>query len=42
MSRKTIDKDTRWAINDARRLIENAMRMDGNEAETRRRVERIF
>ena len=27
---------------DARRLIEDVMRMDGNEAETRKRVERIF
>lgn len=42
MPRKKIDKETRRAIIDARRLIEDVMRMDGNEAETRRRVERIF
>lgn len=42
MPPKKIDKETRRAIMDARRLIEDVMRMDGNEAETRRRVERIF
>ncbi|MFQ5957311.1 MAG: type I restriction enzyme HsdR N-terminal domain-containing protein [Candidatus Brocadiales bacterium] len=42
MPRKAIDKETRRALNDARHLIEDVMRMDGNEAETRRRVERIF
>lgn len=42
MPRKKIDKETRRTIIDARRLIEDVMRMDGNEAETRKRVERIF
>jgi len=42
MPRKKIDKETRRVIIDARRLIEDVMRMDGNEAETRKRVERIF
>ena len=42
MPRKKIDRETRRAITDGRRLIEDVMRMDGNEAETRRRVERIF
>lgn len=42
MPRKKIDKETRRTIIDARRLIEDVMRMDENEAETRRRVERIF
>ena len=42
MPRKTIDKELRRRISDARRLIDKLMKADGNEAETRRRVERIF
>ncbi len=42
MARKGVDKDTRRKILDARRLVEDVMKTDGNEAETRRRVERIF
>ena len=42
MARKTIDKEVRRRLHDARRLIEKLMKADGNEAETRRRVERIF
>lgn len=42
MARKTINKELRRAISDSRRLIEKLMKADGNEAETRRRVERIF
>lgn len=42
MGRKKIDKETRRAIVDARRLIEDVIKLDGNEAETRKRVERIF
>jgi len=42
MTRKTINKELRRAIYDSRRLIERLMKADGNEAETRRRVERIF
>lgn len=42
MPRKTIDKKLRRRISDARRLIDKLMKADGNEAETRRRVERIF
>lgn len=42
MARKSIDKETRQAIRDSKSLIEHIMRLDGNEAETRRRVERIF
>src|SRR3990172_12249719 len=34
--------DVRAAISEARRLIEEVQKMDGNEAETRRRVERMF
>jgi predicted type IV restriction endonuclease len=30
------------AINDAKRMIQQCLELDGNEAETRRRVERIF
>lgn len=42
MARKIIDKEVRRNINDSRRIIEAVMKADGNEAETRRRVERIF
>jgi len=42
MPQKKIDKEIRKAINSARQLIETVKRIDGNEAETRRRVERIF
>ncbi|HBG25543.1 MAG: hypothetical protein A2Y10_05180 [Planctomycetes bacterium GWF2_41_51] len=37
-----IDKDVRRKIIEARKIIEDVMKIDGNEAETRRRVERIF
>lgn len=42
MARQKVDKEVRRKINDARRMIEKVMKADGNEAETRRRVERIF
>lgn len=42
MTRKTIDKEVRRKINDSRRMIDKLFKADGNEAETRRRVERIF
>lgn len=42
MARKTIDKELRRSISDSRRLIDKLIKADGNEAETRRRVERIF
>jgi hypothetical protein len=42
MARKTIDKELRRKISDARRMVDKVMKADGNEAETRRRVERIF
>lgn len=42
MARKSIDKEIRQKINDSRKMIENVFKLDGNEAETRRRVERIF
>lgn len=37
-----ISKEQRNAIRSAKRMVEEVMKMDGNEAETRRRVERIF
>jgi len=37
-----LDKAVRKAILDARKMIEGVAKADGNEAETRRRVERIF
>ncbi len=42
MAGKKIDKELRRRIADARRMIDKLMKADGNEAETRRRVERIF
>ena len=42
MPKKTTDKETRRAIRNAKGMIEQVMRNDANEAETRRRVERIF
>ena len=34
--------EVRAAIREARRIIEDVQKADGNEAETRRRVERLF
>ena len=42
MARQNLDKDTRKQIMAARKMMEDVERADGNEAETRRRVERIF
>lgn len=42
MTRKTVDRDTKKAIIAAKRMIEEIEHADGNESETRRRVERIF
>ena len=42
MVRQKLDKEMRKAIKDARAMIEDVAKADGNEAETRRRVERIF
>jgi hypothetical protein len=42
MPRGGIDKDMRRAILDARSIILEAQKTDCNEAETRRRIERIF
>jgi len=42
MAKQKLDRETRKALLDARKMIEAVAKMDGNEAETRRRVERIF
>ena len=42
MTRFKVDKDVRRKILDARRMIQEAEKLDCNEAETRRRIERIF
>ncbi len=42
MPRQKLDKETRRALLGTRKMIEEVAKMDGNEAETRRRVERIF
>lgn len=42
MIKQKLDKQTRKAIMDARNMIEIIAKADANEAETRRRVERIF
>lgn len=42
MRKQTLDKETRKAILEARRMIEDIIKADSNEAETRRRIERIF
>ncbi len=38
----SVEKDRRRAIRDAREIIQQAEKADANEAETRRRIERIF
>jgi predicted type IV restriction endonuclease len=42
MPRISIDKEIRKNINEARRIVQAADKADCNEAETRRRIERIF
>jgi hypothetical protein len=42
VAKPKISKEQRQAIRNAKKLIDQAMKMNGNEAETRRRVERIF
>ena len=42
MAKQKLDKETRKAIKDAKKMIEDVYHADGNEAETRRRVERLF
>lgn len=42
MPRRPLDRETKRAILDARSMIQAAEKADCNEAETRRRIERIF
>jgi len=42
MARRKIDKDIRQNIKEAQKIIQEVSKADGNEAETRRRIERIF
>ncbi len=42
MPRTSVDKNVRRVILDARRMIQEAEKLDCNEADTRRRIERIF
>ena len=42
MAKAKISKEQRKAVRNARKMVDQVMKMDGNEAETRRRVERIF
>ena len=42
MARQKLDRETRKALLEARKMIEEVAKMDGNEAETRARVRHIF
>lgn len=42
MARQKLDADTRKVLVNARKMIDAVAKADGNEAETRRRIERIF
>jgi hypothetical protein len=42
MAKQKLDKEVRKAILDARKLIEAVAKADGNEAETRKRIDYIF
>lgn len=42
MAKQKLDKEVRKAILDARKLIEEVAKADGNEAETRKRIDYIF
>lgn len=42
MARQTLDRAVRRSIVDARKMIQQVEKADGNESETRRRIERIF
>lgn len=42
MAKRKLDKETRDALSAAKKMIEDVARADGNEAETRKRVERII
>ena len=42
MTKQKTTAEQRKAVRNSRKIIEQVLKMDGNEAETRRRVERIF
>jgi len=42
MAKQKVDKDTRKALREAQELIQEISKVDGNEAETGRRIEKIF
>ncbi len=42
MAKAKISKEQRKAIRSARKILDQAVKMDANEAENRRRLERIF
>ena len=42
MARQKLDKETRKTLLDARKLIEEVAKLDGNEAETRKRIDHVF
>lgn len=42
MAKIQVSKEQRSTMRNARKMMDELMKMDGNEAETRRRVERIF
>lgn len=42
MSKPALDKQVKKAIMDAREMMDYVIKTDGNEAETRRRIERMF
>ena len=42
MPKRSLDKDTKKAILEARTLVEAVAKADGNEAETRKRIDRIL
>ncbi len=42
MAKQKLDKETRKALSEARKMIEEVAKRDGNEAETRARVRHIF
>ncbi len=42
MAKVKISKEQRKAIRSAQKMLNQAVKMDANEAETRRRLQRIF
>ena len=42
MAKPVLDRQVKQAILDARPMMDQVVKMDGSEAETRRRIERMF